>query len=182
MVRAFSRIGCGRRRCARSAHNLPVEVRERGDHPAVARVGDALAVVFDGADAPVAREASRNHEDPITAVKAVDIDDFEGMLRARRKKPGWHILYSTQPRYRERFTLAHEFGHYMLHRRPLKAEHYRDGELPDGFDFECLPLQANHWKDAEKEREEEADTFASYLLMPIDDYRPHPGRRPGNEP
>jgi hypothetical protein len=43
--------------------------------------------------------------------------------------------------------------------------------LPDGFDFECLPLQANHWKDAEKEREEEADTFASYLLMPIDDYR-----------
>lgn len=121
----------------------------------------------------LALEVSRNHEDPITAVKAVDIDDFEGMLRARRKKPGWHILYSTQPRYRgrERFTLAHEFGHYILHRRPLTADHYRDGELPDGFDFECLPLQANHWKDAEKEREEEADTFASYLLMPIDDYR-----------
>lgn len=125
----------------------------------------------------LALEVSRNHEDPITAVKAVDIDDFEGMLRARRKKPGWHILYSTQPRYRgrERFTLAHEFGHYMLHRRPLMADHYRDGELPDGFDFECLPLQANHWKDAEKEREEEADTFASYLLMPIDDYRDQVG-------
>lgn len=125
----------------------------------------------------LALEVSRNHEDPITAVKAVDIDDFEGMLRARRKKPGWHILYSTQPRYRgrERFTLAHEFGHYMLHRRPLTADHYRDGELPDGFDFECLPLQANHWKDAEKEREEEADTFASYLLMPIDDYRDQVG-------
>jgi len=125
----------------------------------------------------LALEVSRNHEDPITAVKAVDIDGFEGMLRARRKKPGWHIVYSTQPRYRgrERFTLAHEFGHYMLHRRPLTAEHYRNGELPDGFDFECLPLQANHWKDAEKEREEEADTFASYLLMPIDDYRDQVG-------
>lgn len=125
----------------------------------------------------LALEVSRNHEDPITAVKAVDIDDFEGMLRARRKKPGWHILYSTQPRYRgrERFTLAHEFGHYLLHRRPLTADHYRDGELPDGFDFECLPLQANNWKDAEKEREEEADTFASYLLMPIDDYRDQVG-------
>ena len=42
----------------------------------------------------LALEVSRNHEDPITAVKAVDIDDFEGMLRARRKKPGWHIPVS----------------------------------------------------------------------------------------
>ncbi len=121
----------------------------------------------------LALEVSRNHEDPITAVKGVDIDGFEGMLRARRKKPGWQILYNTQPRYRgrERFTLAHEFGHYLLHRRPLTAAHYRNGELSDEFDFECLPLQANGWKDAEKQREEEADTFASFLLMPIDDYR-----------
>jgi len=121
----------------------------------------------------LALEVSRNHEDPITAVKGVDIDGFEGMLRARRKKPGWQILYNTQPRYRgrERFTLAHEFGHYLLHRRPLTAAHYRNGELSDEFDFECLPLQANGWKAAAKQREEEADTFASFLLMPIDDYR-----------
>lgn len=93
--------------------------------------------------------------------------------RARHKKPGWQIIYNTQPRYRgrERFTLAHEFGHYLLHRRPLTAEHYRNGELSGDFDFECLPLQANGWKDAEKQREEEADTLASFLLMPIDDYR-----------
>jgi len=44
----------------------------------------------------LALEVSRNHEDPITAVKGVDIDGFEGMLRARRKKPGWQILYNTQ--------------------------------------------------------------------------------------
>lgn len=121
----------------------------------------------------LAREVSRNNEDPIATIKGVDIDGFEGMLRARRKKPGWQILYSTQSRYRgrERFTLAHEFGHYLLHRRPLTADHYRDGKLLDGFDFECLPLHANEWLDAEKDREEEADTFASYLLMPIDDYR-----------
>lgn len=121
----------------------------------------------------LALEVSRNQEDPITTIRGVEIDGFEGMLRANRKKPSWQILYNTQPRYRgrERFTLAHEFGHYILHRRPLTADHYRGRELPDGFDFECLPLQANNWKDAEKEREEEADTFASYLLMPIDDYR-----------
>ena len=121
----------------------------------------------------LALEISRNHEDPIVAIKGVDIDGFEGMLRAHRKKPGWQILYNTQTRYRgrERFTLAHEFGHYLLHRCPLTAQHYRDGELPAGFDFECHPLQADEWQDAEKEREEEADTFASYLLMPMDDYR-----------
>jgi Zn-dependent peptidase ImmA (M78 family) len=121
----------------------------------------------------LAFEVSRNNEDPITTIKGVDIDGFEGMLRARRKKPGWQILYNTQPLYRgrERFTLAHEFGHYMLHRRPLVADNYKDGELPDGFDFECLPLSTDKWLDAEKEREEEADTFASYLLMPIDDFR-----------
>lgn len=125
----------------------------------------------------LALEISRNYEDPITAVKGIDIDGFEGMLRARRKKPGWQILYNTQPRYRgrERFTLAHEFGHYLLHRRPLTAAHYRNGELSDDFDFECLPLQSNDWKQAEREREEEADTFASFLLMPIDDYRSQVG-------
>jgi hypothetical protein len=60
----------------------------------------------------LALEVSRNHEDPITTIRGVDIDGFEGMLRARRKKPGWHILYSTQPRYRgrERFTLPTSSG------------------------------------------------------------------------
>ena len=121
----------------------------------------------------LALEVSSKQEDPITAIEGVQIDGFEGMLRAGRKKPGWQILYNLQPEFRgrERFTLAHEFGHYVLHRQPLTAHHYRDGQLPDGFDFKCLPLQANNWKDAEAEREEQADTFASYLLMPIDDYR-----------
>ena len=121
----------------------------------------------------LAREVSRNHEDPIATIRGVDIPGFEGMLRARKRKPGWHILYSTQPRYRgrERFTLAHEFGHYMLHRRRLTAGDYRNGELAENLEFRCLPLQADRWDPAEKQREEEADTFASYLLMPIDDYR-----------
>jgi len=121
----------------------------------------------------LAFEVSKNFDDPITKIRGIKIDGFEGMLRASRKEPSWHILHNTATDYpgRERFTLAHEFGHYVLHRRPLQAADYADGVLADGFDFECLPLQANEWKDVEKEREEEADTFASYLLMPIDDYR-----------
>jgi len=35
--------------------DLPGEVRERGGPLAVARTGDALAAVFNGADAPVTR-------------------------------------------------------------------------------------------------------------------------------
>lgn len=121
----------------------------------------------------VAREVSRNNEDPIAIILGVDIPGFEGMLRAGKRKPSWEILYSTRPCYRgrERFTLAHELGHYVLHRQPLTAEDYKDGELTEIPDFQCLPLQTDRWKPVEKQREEEADTFASYLLMPIDDYR-----------
>ena len=32
----------------------------------------------------LAREVSRNHEDPITTIQGVNIVGFEGMLRARR--------------------------------------------------------------------------------------------------
>jgi len=125
----------------------------------------------------LAREVSRQNDDPIATIEAVDIDGFEGMLRAHPRRPHWQILYNDQSQYpgRKRFTLAHEFGHYQLHRQPLTAAHYRDGELDKRFNFECLPLQSNNWKDTEGKREEEADTFASYLLMPIDDYRKQVG-------
>lgn len=127
--------------------------------------------------AELAREVSRNNDDPITTIQGVGIDGFEGMLRANRHKPAWQILYNDQTSYpgRQRFTLAHELAHYLLHRRPLTSAHYRNGKLEEDVDFQCLPLQANQWKAAEQKREEEADTFASYLLMPIDDYRQQVG-------
>ncbi|CAM5772576.1 MULTISPECIES: ImmA/IrrE family metallo-endopeptidase [Hyphomicrobiales] len=128
--------------------------------------------------ASLAREISRNYGDPIDKIVGDELPGFEGMLRPHKKRPAWHIVYSTNPQYRgrERFTIAHEFGHYMLHRPELSAADYRDGLLTKECGFECLPLQSNEWKQAEREREEEADTFASYLLMPIDDYRVQVGR------
>ena len=119
------------------------------------------------------REVSRNNEDPIETIRGTGISGFEGMLRAKKTRPGWDILYSTQARHlgRQRFTLAHEFGHYILHRRQLTADDYRYGKLGENLDFQCLPLQADQWKFVEKQREHEADIFASYLLMPMDDYR-----------
>ncbi len=121
----------------------------------------------------LALEVSKNNEDPIEKAVGGDLPGFEGMLRAHRKRPAWHIVYNEEPRYRgrERFTVAHELGHYMLHRPKLGLADYPDGQLGRSCDFQCLPLQSNAWKAAEKQREEEADTFASYLLMPLDDYR-----------
>ncbi len=121
----------------------------------------------------LALEVSKNNEDPIEKVVGGDLPGFEGMLRAHRKRPAWHIVYNEEPRYRgrERFTVAHELGHYLLHRTKLGHVDYPDGKLSQSCDFQCLPLQSNAWKAAEKQREEEADTFASYLLMPLDDYR-----------
>ncbi len=121
----------------------------------------------------LALEVSKNNEDPIEKVVGGELPGFEGMLRAHRKRPGWHIVYNEEPRYRgrERFTVAHELGHYMLHRPKLGQVDYPNGQLSRSCDFQCLPLQSNAWKAAEKQREEEADTFASYLLMPLDDYR-----------
>ena len=121
----------------------------------------------------LAREVSKNNEDPIGKIVGGDLPGFEGMLRPHKKRPGWHIVYNDDPRYlgRVRFTIAHEFGHYQLHRPPLSSADYANGELGRDCGFECKPLRANSWQEAERQREEEADTFASFLLMPLDDYR-----------
>lgn len=121
----------------------------------------------------LAREVSRNNEDPIGKIVGGELPGFEGMLRPHRRRPEWHIIYNDDPRYRGRvrFTIAHEFGHYQLHRPPLSGQDYVSGTLERDCDFQCKPLRPTAWRDAEKQREDEADTFASFLLMPLDDYR-----------
>ncbi|WP_127657547.1 ImmA/IrrE family metallo-endopeptidase [Alexandriicola marinus] len=121
----------------------------------------------------LAREVSRNNEDPIGKIGGGELPGVEGMLRPHRRRPEWHIVYNDDPRYRGRgrFTIAHEFGHYQLHRPLLSSKDYATGSLMRDCDFQCKPLRPGAWQEAERQREEEADTFASYLLMPLDDYR-----------
>lgn len=121
----------------------------------------------------VARELSRNNPDPIRKIEGFDLPGFEGTLRAHRKIPGWHIVYNDDLRYRGRvrFTLAHEFGHYQLHRPVLTDQNYVNGSLTSPSDFSCRPLRQHEWTHSEQKREREADTFASFLLMPLDDFR-----------
>ena len=117
-------------------------------------------------------EYSKNFPDPVTKIRKVALDGFEGMLRPSSRKQEWHILYNESPAYvgRERFTLAHEFAHYLLDRTPLGKNIKTDSERVN-LEFHCNPLGQELWDQEEQQREKNADTFASYLLMPISDFR-----------
>jgi len=116
----------------------------------------------------VALEAAKifDWSDPITKVQAADIKRFEGALFPNDTRTEWLLLYnpaSTSPG-RIRFTQAHELGHYALHRA------MRDG-------FQCGDSELLGWPGDEESIETQADVFASYLLMPIDDFRKQTDRK-----
>lgn len=112
----------------------------------------------------VAIEFSRQRfpDDPLTLVKGDVLPRFDGALvRAPSGKKGWGIIYNKAigSPGRINFTLAHEFGHYLLHR--LKH--------PNGL--RCGEQDVVRWDSEYGQVEHQANLFASYLLMPLDDYR-----------
>jgi hypothetical protein len=116
----------------------------------------------------IALEYSKRFPDSIKTIQKAEIDSFEGALCPLPKGGKWAILYNpsiTSPG-RVNFTLAHELGHYLCHRQlnPAGFECGEDRLL--GLDRDA----------ARRMIEQEADSFASYLLMPIDDYREQIGR------
>lgn len=106
--------------------------------------------------------AQFGYDDPIANVIGADLPGFEGALYSTKKGDSleWALLYNSaiDVSGRIRFTMAHELGHYILHRR-------------DRGSFECSEEDMLRWESEERQIEAEADVFASYLLMPIDDYR-----------
>ena len=57
--------------------------------------------------------------DPICRVIGDSLEGFEGALfKSNKTGKGWGIFYNTSIKSpgRIRFTLAHEFGHYLVHR------------------------------------------------------------------
>jgi hypothetical protein len=95
---------------------------------------------------------------PITKITGEDFaGKFDGMLRRiPTTKDDWGIIYNTgMPDGRINFTLAHELGHYLLHRLGLEQ----------GI-IQCDRNAMRYWDSEEHERESEANEFASYLLMP----------------
>lgn len=107
---------------------------------------------------------SRYPEDPILRVDGDELPGFDGSLvKAPKGKPGWGIFYNNafKSAGRINFTLAHEFGHYLLHRKAY----------PDGF--ACSSDDVVQWDSEYGQIEHQANVFAANLLMPLDDYRRH---------
>ncbi len=101
-------------------------------------------------------------DDPITMIKGDSLPRFDGGLyKAPAGEKGWGIIFNNSMKSdgRINFTLAHEFGHYLLHR----FDH------PDGI--ECGEQDLVRWDSAYGQIEHEANEFAANLLMPLDDYR-----------
>lgn len=112
----------------------------------------------------VAREYSKQRfpDDPIVTVQGDSLPTFDGALyRAKAGRKGWGIIYNSAitSRGRINFTLAHEFGHYLLHRHAY----------PEGF--QCGQQQIARWDSEYGQVEHQANVFAANLLMPLDDFR-----------
>jgi hypothetical protein len=100
-------------------------------------------------------------EQPIEEIVTADVGStFEGCLYFAPTKKKWFILYNPDisPSRRVNFTLGHELGHYLIHR-----------ELSSRF--ECSQRNMVGFNNGERDIEGEANTFASYLLMPLNDFR-----------
>lgn len=100
-----------------------------------------------------------SNDDCLIAIQGADLsNDVDGILEKTRE--GWVIIYNNSIQYSGRinFTIAHEFGHYLLHRN----------KYPNGL--KCT--KADIYNDSIKKNvETDANIFASYLLMPLDDFR-----------
>ena len=131
------------------------------------RISKLLKLVLGEARFPVkadevALEYSRQcfPNSPVDKVNGDDLDGLEGMLAANKSRSKWLILYNSGVRSagRKRFTIAHEFGHYLLHRNNQDR-------------FECGDDDIETGGSSDDDIETHADKFASTLLMPLDDFR-----------
>ena len=109
-------------------------------------------------------------DEPITSVKGVRLEDCDGALSLVTKggRREWKIEYdaSTESKGRVNFTIAHELGHYLVHRLDYPG------------DQRCYLDDMNQWdteveitEDEHQKIEIEANLFAARLLMPLNDFR-----------
>jgi Zn-dependent peptidase ImmA (M78 family) len=106
--------------------------------------------------------------DVVEAAKAIGVrvffDDLPGGVSGKIQKDergGYYIVADrNEPAVRQRFTIAHELGHYMYH-RSLIGDGVSDSaayRAPDETIYEETPLERFH--------ETQANRFAANLLMP----------------
>ena len=100
-------------------------------------------------------------DEPITLVEGRSFSaNFEGALMRRPDSNEWGIFFNSSLTSvgRKNFTLAHELAHYLLHRSQ------------NADDIMCQKSDMWAWDSEYGKREAEANQFASFLLMPRDDF------------
>jgi Zn-dependent peptidase ImmA (M78 family) len=87
------------------------------------------------------------------SVIEAESDSFDGALLCSRNRLSGRILVKRSMREvgRKRFTIAHEIGHFILHRENQ---------------ISCLPSDIAGWSNNSESPERQADSFASELLLP----------------
>jgi Zn-dependent peptidase ImmA (M78 family) len=109
----------------------------------------------------VALEVTKTkYAEPIGLVVPHGIRGIDGMLSRREKKKDWCISYDETVLVpgRINFTIAHELGHYLLHRKQSDIFQCGKSEMLDYASPESMRIES------------QANTFASYLLMPRNDF------------
>lgn len=108
--------------------------------------------------------------DPITRLYPEAWDGIEGALIPVNDAREWWIVYNTRSTpERQRFTKAHEFGHYLMHRRAHGNVAARK--------FECGNDTVWERDSGQPDLEAQANQFASYLLMPANHVRERLGHQ-----
>lgn len=83
-------------------------------------------------------------------------DDLSGILRLNPENGKWEMtVNSGHHPNRQRYTIAHELGHFCLHRYTVK-------EFKDHIFFRAASSDKMEW---------DANEFAGGILMPEDDFR-----------
>lgn len=108
---------------------------------------------------------------PVDIVKIANANDIKvyegdldkkvsGAIRYNKKSDEFEILVNkNDAKVRQRFTIAHEIGHYFLHQDFLKKEELHIDIMYRGNGKSGIEIEE------EKAREREVDYFAGALLM-----------------
>ena len=97
-----------------------------------------------------------------------DSQNVSGYLMAENNKPVI-VLNAEENTRRQRFTLAHELGHLILHWQWLPGEQI---SLEDGiFEVSFRKNDIHSYTPEENLREEDANTFAGEFLIPVDEVK-----------
>lgn len=116
------------------------------------READARSEVYAAAPVPVTEIAERNGVEVVVANFGKNRDRVSGICDFRRAK----IFVNVADRFeRRRFTIAHELGHWILHRDSCES-------TPEQYSF----LPRFQHTDDHGPMEQEANCFAAHLLVP----------------